>query len=82
MKLVTVALLALMRSVVCATINIPVDGASADVLQDSMVEGEHVGKGSNMHLPITPDDVQGSFKVPLYLKNGLDPESRRKDRLE
>ncbi|KAJ2014149.1 hypothetical protein GGI03_001945 [Coemansia sp. RSA 2337] len=82
MKLVTVALLALMRSVVCATINLPVDGASADALQDSMVEGEHVGKGSNMHLPITPDDVQGSFKVPLYLKNGLDPESRRKDRLE
>ncbi|KAJ2809659.1 hypothetical protein GGI24_007171, partial [Coemansia furcata] len=82
MKLVTVALLALMRTVVCATINVPVDDASADTLQDEMIEGGHIGKASTMHLPITPDDVQGSFKVPLYLKNGLDPESRRKDRLK
>ncbi|KAJ2699466.1 hypothetical protein H4218_002616 [Coemansia sp. IMI 209128] len=82
MKLVTVALLALMRSVVGAAINTPVDGGLAASFDDTMVEGGHVEKTSNMHLPITPDNVKGSFKVPLYLKNGLDPESRRKDRIK
>ncbi|KAJ2443439.1 hypothetical protein GGF42_006631, partial [Coemansia sp. RSA 2424] len=82
MKLVTVMLLALMRSVACATINLPTDDLPADDVLDDMVEGGHIGKVSNMHLPITPDDLEGSFKVPLYLKNGLDPESRRKNRLE
>ncbi|KAJ2743389.1 hypothetical protein GGI20_003774 [Coemansia sp. BCRC 34301] len=82
MKLGTVTLVAFMRLVACATINLPDDDISADSAPDEMIEGGHIGKVSNMHLPITPDDFQGSFKVPLYLKNGLDPESRRKARLE
>ncbi|KAJ2908545.1 hypothetical protein GGI21_002780 [Coemansia aciculifera] len=82
MKLVTVALLALVRSIACATINLPDDDVSAGNALDEMIEGGHIGKASNMHLPITPDDWQGSFKVPLYLKNGLDPESRRKNRAD
>ncbi|KAJ2001148.1 hypothetical protein GGI04_002588 [Coemansia thaxteri] len=82
MKLLAVTLLALLRAVVSVTIDLADGDVPIGVLSADMKDDSSVGQVSNMHVPISPNSVQGSFKVPLYLKNGLDPESRRKDRLE
>ncbi|KAI9504023.1 hypothetical protein GGI25_000899 [Coemansia spiralis] len=72
-------LLAILQVAAGAAIQIDGDEApELDQIEDPTVVGQINAKS---HV-IFAQDMQGSFKVPLYLKNGLDPESKRKQRLE
>ncbi|KAJ1797168.1 hypothetical protein LPJ59_003304 [Coemansia sp. RSA 2399] len=73
--------LAILRAAAGGAIQMDEDGTpklDPVVQQDSTVYGQADAKN---HV-VFAKDMHGSFKIPLFLKNGLDPESKRKQRLE
>ncbi|KAJ2158291.1 hypothetical protein GGF46_003870 [Coemansia sp. RSA 552] len=80
MKFASVALLAFVHSAACAVVKLDSDGTPGlDGLGDS--EDVAVGAAAKSHVAFG-SGAEGAFKIPLYLKNGLDPESKRKRRAE
>ncbi|KAJ1662390.1 hypothetical protein IW140_005129 [Coemansia sp. RSA 1813] len=73
--------LAMLRTAAGAAVQTDEDGMpklDPVVEQDSTVYGQADAKN---HV-VFAKDMHGSFKIPLFLKNGLDPESKRAQRLE
>ncbi|KAJ1947490.1 hypothetical protein GGF37_000430 [Kickxella alabastrina] len=75
MKLILVGLVAIAHTAFSAVIGID------DVPSGMGGDGPTIydQEGVKIHAAFS-DNIKGAFNVPLYLKNGLDPESKRKDR--
>ncbi|KAJ2657972.1 hypothetical protein IW148_004930 [Coemansia sp. RSA 1199] len=78
MKLASVAIAAVFHTAVCAVVKLDSDGTPELESEDLTVVGQ---TGAKSHATFG-DGVRGDFKIPLYLKDGLDPESKRKRRAE
>ncbi|KAJ1743545.1 hypothetical protein LPJ78_000832 [Coemansia sp. RSA 989] len=76
MKLTPIALLAVVQLAASAAVKLE---------DDDMVDSDDwsvIGQtGAKNHFSYG-EETQGGFTIPLYLKNGLDPESKRKRRME
>ncbi|KAJ2511113.1 hypothetical protein H4217_007543 [Coemansia sp. RSA 1939] len=72
--------LAMLHTAAATAIRLDDDGTPMldPVRQESTVYGQ---ADARSHV-ILANDMHGAFKIPLFLKNGLDPESKRKQRLE
>ncbi|KAJ1644816.1 hypothetical protein LPJ64_003540 [Coemansia asiatica] len=77
MKLVLVGLAAILQIATGAVIGI--DDAPSGMGQDDPTIFEQ--EGVKMHVSFA-ENTQGAFRVPLFLRDGQDPESKRKERLE
>ncbi|KAJ2131948.1 hypothetical protein GGH17_003396, partial [Coemansia sp. RSA 788] len=78
MKLASVAIAAVFHTAVCAVVKLDSDGTPELEFEDLTVVGQ---TGAKIHTTFG-DGVRGDFKIPLYLKDGLDPESKRQRRAE
>ncbi|KAJ2849506.1 hypothetical protein IWW36_002573, partial [Coemansia brasiliensis] len=78
MKLTPIALFAILQLAASAAVKLEDDDAVDVDSDDWSVIGQ---TGAKNHLTYG-EETQGGFTIPLYLKNGLDPESKRKRRLE
>ncbi|KAJ2614976.1 hypothetical protein H4S08_001457 [Coemansia sp. RSA 1365] len=78
MRLVYLGLFVALQTASCAVIKLDNDKTPGLESDDSTIVGQVEAKS---HATFG-DGAQGEFKVALYLKNGLDPESKSKQRTE